>query len=122
MLTDEAIDALDGLADRFDAAGTDVELLLELDRDFHLATFVPEAMPHSFRIARDFWNRTQRYRRRLMSSLSAEQVAMVSMEHRFIIGSIRERDAEGAGERHRLHVRHTRIRLARRPDILDSMR
>jgi DNA-binding GntR family transcriptional regulator len=120
LLSDEQIDRLEELADDAANAADDLNLWTQRDRRFHLESFALEAMPQTFRLARDLWNRTQQYRRNFIATLNADQFGLIDNEHRMIIDSIRRRDAEGAADNLRLHIRRTRLGLMERQDLFDA--
>lgn len=120
LLSDSQIAQLEELATSIEAASNDVNTWLDLDRQFHLGAYVAAAMPRAFRIVRDFWNRTQQYRRQFVASLEPGALDATHLEHRLIVDAIKRRDGEDAAERLSLHIRRTRVGLADRPDLFET--
>jgi DNA-binding GntR family transcriptional regulator len=119
LLEDDQIDRLDELVEDIAKAAGDLNAWIERDRRFHLESYVPETMPQTFRLARDFWRRTQQYRRNYVATLDEAELEVINQEHRLIVNAIRRRDPDGAADLLRLHIRRTRLGLSDRQDLFD---
>ncbi|MFD6517690.1 GntR family transcriptional regulator [Rhodococcus sp. NPDC060176] len=121
VLTETQVERLGQLCNETAVAGSkaDVNEWIDCDRRFHLSAYVPETMPRAYRIASDFWNRTQQYRRGFVATLDEGARYVINMEHRLLLDAIEKRDAEGAADRLRLHIRRTRLALADRQELFD---
>lgn len=95
------------LAERLEAAKDveDVSEWLELDRQFHFATYEPLENPELMRIVGDLWNATQQLRRAYCMLPGA--LAKAYANHQDLLAAIEARDAAGAGELERAHIRET---------------
>jgi DNA-binding GntR family transcriptional regulator len=81
-------------ADHADAVGSgDVAAALEANRRFHFAVLEAPGQPHTLRVVRGLWERTEAYRA-LLYNASEERFAAVDA-HDGIVEALRERDAEG---------------------------
>lgn len=89
----------------------DVERFLELDRQFHLLTYAGVRSPYLHDVVQRLWNTTQHYRRKLMTTLSAEQLEATNADHFLIADSVRRGDVEAAATMVQLHIRRTRSNL-----------
>lgn len=89
----------------------DVERFLELDRQFHLMTYAGVRSPYLHEVVQRLWNTTQHYRRKLMTTLSAEQLEATNADHFLIADSVRRGDVDAAATMVQLHIRRTRNNL-----------
>lgn len=110
-LSAEAIDDLEEWVLEMERAGEldDPSRWVELDRQFHLASYRGAALPEFRRLIESLWNRTQQYRRaytRLPESFETAQ-----LEHRLLLRAIRDRDAVEAETISGMHIRRTRFAL-----------
>lgn len=121
VLSDEQVAHLAALADKIASAGHDISAWIDLDRRFHVESYVAESMPQTFRLVRDLWSRTQQYRRGFVAALDDDALEVINMEHRLIVDAITRRDPEGAAERLRLHIRRTRLGLADRQELFHGV-
>jgi DNA-binding GntR family transcriptional regulator len=118
-LADEAIGELHGLVDGMESA-VDSTAWLDLDRRFHLASYAGAPLPRLRRLIEGFWNSTQQYRRAHLQYLqSSRDLTLVHAEHRLLAAAVGRRDAEGAADVLRSHIRRTRLDLARSPELFD---
>jgi DNA-binding GntR family transcriptional regulator len=118
-LADEAIAALAALVDGMEAA-SEPTAWLDLDRRFHLLSYGGAPLPRLRRMIEGFWNTTQQYRRAHLSYLtSSRDLTLVHAEHRLLYAAIGRRDAVGAEQVLRSHIRRTRLDLARSPELFD---
>lgn len=108
-LTDDDIDALDGIVRELEQVTT-LEEYIELDRAFHLRTYAAARMPQLLAMIERFWNSTQHFRRQFVSEAYGKDVFPFSdPQHVLIMDALRARDAEAAQAMVRLHIRRTRI-------------
>ncbi|MCC6313273.1 MAG: GntR family transcriptional regulator [Thermomicrobiales bacterium] len=99
--------------------------VLDLDRRFHLLTYSAAARPRLLQMIEGFWNSTQQYRRvfyrlagdRLISH--SGNVSLTHMEHRLLVDALERRDADTADNIVRVHIRRTRLTLARYREVFD---
>ena len=95
------------LGERLSAAKRvdDVSEWLEIDRQFHLATYEPLDNPELMQIVVELWNATQQLRRAYCMLPGALEKAYAY--HAELLGAIADRDAQRAGELERAHIRET---------------
>jgi DNA-binding GntR family transcriptional regulator len=118
-LADDAVAELGALVEGMETA-VDSSAWLDLDRRFHLASYAGARLPRLLRLIEGFWNTTQQYRRAHLSYLqSSRDLTLVHAEHRLLLAAIGRRDAEGAADVLRSHIRRTRLDLARSPELFD---
>ena len=97
--------------------GIDVARFLELDRDFHMATYSACSIDPLMSNVRRLWNSTQHYRRAFIALSGPGRMWVVNAEHRLILDAVERRDPVDA-ERHLSgHIRRTRIELSRHPEV-----
>ncbi|HEX7116452.1 MAG TPA: GntR family transcriptional regulator [Steroidobacter sp.] len=90
---------------------TDTEDFLRFDREFHLACYAAANMPRLRSLIERFWNTTQHYRRAFMTINPPAGNWTTRYEHRLLLDAIKRRDAEGAAQLLRSHIRRTRMNL-----------
>lgn len=114
----DTVAQLDSLATRME--GADLETFLRLDRDFHLLTFGGAAAPMLHDIVLRLWNTTQHYRRAyaLLVDIAASPAAHA--EHHLLVDAIRRNETADAEVVQQLHIRRTRMELARHPEVFDT--
>jgi DNA-binding GntR family transcriptional regulator len=118
-LADEAIAELGALVAGMEAAAGSTAWL-DLDRRFHLLSYAGAPLPRLRHMIEGFWNTTQQYRRAHLAYLtSSRDLTLVHAEHRLLHAAIVRRDAEGAEQVLRSHIRRTRLDLARSPELFD---
>jgi DNA-binding GntR family transcriptional regulator len=120
LLTDAQLEHLDELVAQIERATDDLHAWLEHDRSFHLASYAAAPRPRMLHMIDEFWNSSQQYRRAHVTTIPAEELRLVNDEHRVILEALHRRDAIEAETRLRLHLRRTRITLARHPDLFVS--
>lgn len=117
-ITDEEIDRLEALEAEIEAA-TSPDSFVQLDREFHLATYGGCTDEQLLSTVTRFWNTTQHYRRVYAQTIDDQGRSIITYEHRLIIDAIRRRDPID-GERFLSgHIRRTRITLADHPELFD---
>ena len=105
-----------GLQERI-AGFSDIREFLELDREFHLATYsacgIDQLQDNVVRL----WNSTQHYRRAFMEMAGPQRRWVVNAEHNLIIDALQRQDASDA-ERYLVgHIRRTRRELVSHPEV-----
>ncbi len=116
LLSEEAIDRLDGLALAMEAS-SDVEEFLVLDREFHLSGYAAARTSVLGDFVTQLWNRTQHYRRAFTRVFRDEGDRSAHHDHHLIVGALRRRDAEEAERVLAIHIRRTRLELERHPEV-----
>lgn len=94
-----------------EAVSHDTAAWLSADRKFHQQVNRHCAIPQALKIVTQLYHQTQQYRREYIRTVTAERIKLAELEHRTIFASLGHRDADGAAERTRLHIRHTRMVL-----------
>lgn len=118
LLDERAADLLDELAGQMERA-VDAEEFLLLDRQFHFSTYgATETLILHDTVSR-LWNRTHHYRRAFVRVARSQGSEDIHHDHRLIASSVRRGDAEEAARVLHLHIRRTRLELARHPEIFD---
>jgi DNA-binding GntR family transcriptional regulator len=118
-LTEDDVARIEELQHLIEAEGDgiDVARFLELDRDFHMATYSACGIDPLMSNVRRLWNSTQHYRRAFVSLSGPGRMWVVNAEHRLILDAVERRDPVDA-ERHLSgHIRRTRIELGRHPEV-----
>jgi DNA-binding GntR family transcriptional regulator len=82
---------------------------VELDREFHLASYGGAHLPRFRELIEGCWNQTQQYRRAYAQLRGSYDLA--HMEHRLLMEAIERRDVDEAVAISRLHIRRTRLAL-----------
>ncbi|EYR64109.1 GntR family transcriptional regulator [Actinotalea ferrariae CF5-4] len=117
-LDDAVVDRLADLATRMQ--GADLETFLRLDREFHLLSYSGGAAPSIEEIVRRLWNSTQPYRRAYAVLVGVADSPATHAEHTLLVEALRRRDPQDAAHVLELHIRRTRVELARHPDVFDT--
>ncbi len=117
-LDGEAVDRLAGLAGQMEAAG-DVEEFLRLDREFHLGSYAAASTTVLGELVLGLWNRTQHYRRAFTRVFRSTGERSAHLDHHLMVAAIRRGDPEEAGRVLAVHIRRTRLELARHPEIFE---
>lgn len=107
------------LQDRIEAT-TDVATFLDLDRQFHLLSYVGCPSGELLASVTRLWNSTQHYRRAFMLHKAEERWMIVNAEHRLLLDAIARRDEVDCERFLSGHIRRTRIQLADHPEIFDD--
>lgn len=109
---------LEEIQDRIEV-NSDVADFLELDREFHLLTYVGCAIDQLQASITRLWNCTQHYRRSFMNVIGPERRWIVNAEHRLLLEAIKRRDPVDADRFLSGHIRRTRIELMGHPEIFE---
>lgn len=118
-LTDEQRREIERLAAEVETLTGDVSAWLDADRRFHLACYVGVPTPRLLRMIVEFWNTTQRYRRILLTTFTAEDFAVTHDEHRLIANAAVTGNVRAGEDLIRLHIERSRLRLARHRELFD---
>lgn len=116
LLSDADIDAMAGIQDRIEGT-SEVEEFLVLDRELHWAVYQHHAAEELASIVNRLWDTTQHYRRAFTRLAGARRAWIIGAEHRLLIQALRDRDQESAERVLELHIRRTRVELARHPEV-----
>ncbi|WP_150461524.1 GntR family transcriptional regulator [Nesterenkonia ebinurensis] len=117
--SEESLNELEWLAVRMREVVT-VSEFVNLDRQFHLTSFQPAAMPRLLTMAEQQWNTTQHYRRAFVQLIGLENLEETHQEHLLITSALRRRDRRSAEDLFALHIRKTRMSLERHPEIFHT--
>lgn len=120
QLTGDDLVELQGLAERM-AATADVDEFLELDRAFHLGAYRGATTTQLGELVVKLWNTTQPYRRAYSRSMDADAARIVHDEHHLIVSNLRDGDLEDAERVLAGHIRRTRRRLSRHPELFEAL-
>ena len=118
FLTGAVEDELHALQDRIEST-TDVSVFLDLDRQFHLLTYVGCPSAELLGSVTRLWNSTQHYRRAFMLLKADERWSIVNAEHRLLLDAIARGDEVDCERYLSGHIRRTRIQLVNHPEIFD---
>ena len=118
-LTEVDHERLDEVQRRIEA-NTDIELFLDLDREFHMLTYSGCAIDPLNAMVTRLWNSTQHYRRAYVQLGGRARMWVVNSEHRLILDAIVRRDPTDAERYLEGHIRRTRIELGRHPGVFDE--
>ncbi|WP_353813501.1 GntR family transcriptional regulator [Agromyces sp. SYSU T00266] len=114
------LDELQDLAERM-AATSDVDEFLELDRAFHLGGYRGATTTQLGELVVKLWNTTQPYRRAYSRSMDADAARIVHDEHHLIVADLRDGDVDDAERVLAGHIRRTRRRLSRHPELFEAL-
>lgn len=117
-LTPETVTRLGELATEME--GADLEAFLRLDREFHLLSFSAAPVPMLRDMVLRLWNATQHYRRAYAVLVDVASNPVTHAEHHLLVDAIARRDVENAELLQQLHIRRTRVELARHPEVFDA--
>lgn len=117
-LSAAAIDRFAELADGMESA-RDVEEFLRLDREFHLGSYAEARTTVLGDLALVLWNRTQHYRRAFTRVFRSTGDRSAHHDHHLLVGAFRRGDTEEAERVLAVHIRRTRLELARHPEIFE---
>lgn len=115
-MTPADLDRLDQLALEMSTTD-DIDTFLELDRQFHLGSYTSATTSQLGELIVKLWNTTQPYRRAYTRSIGSESWRTVHDEHHLIVQSLRDGDVDDAERVLAGHIRRTRRRLARHPEL-----
>lgn len=93
---------------------------LELDREFHLASYSGCPAEQLLGTVTRLWNATQHYRRTYVVVSGPQRRWVVNCEHRLILDAITRNDPVDAERYLSGHIRRTRIELTARPDLFKA--
>lgn len=115
-LSDADLEQMVAIQDRIEDT-EDVEEFLVLDRRLHWATYRGHQAPQLAAMVARLWDVTQHYRREFTRLAGRERSWIIDSEHRLLIEALRNGDPESAESVLTLHIRRTRLELARHPEI-----
>ena len=104
----------------------DPAVWLDLDRQFHLASYAAAPMSRLLKMIEGFWNTTQQYRRVYYTMVAAEwspddpALPMTHLDHCLLLDALERRDADDASSMMRAHIRRTRLTLAASQHLFDE--
>ncbi len=96
----------------------DIERFLVLDREFHWAAYCGARAPQLTLMVERLWDTTQHYRRAFSRMTGAERAWVVNSEHRLLIEATAAKNLENASTVLSMHIRRTRVELAKHPELL----
>lgn len=115
-LTTTDIEQMVAIQDKIEATD-DVEEFLVLDRQLHWTSYRGHQAPQLATMVARLWDVTQHYRREFTRLAGSDRSWIIDSEHRLLIEALRHRDVESAESVLTLHIRRTRLELARHPEI-----
>jgi DNA-binding GntR family transcriptional regulator len=115
-LTEADLDELTALQEQIEATD-DVERFLVLDRRLHWATYRHHRADELANFVARLWDTTQHYRRVFYGLTADQRQWIIRAEHRLLIEALRDRDYGSAEHILELHIRRTRVELARHPEV-----
>ncbi len=118
-LAPDALDELAALARRISEVGHDTETFLQLDREFHLASYAAAQTSQLEPLIRKLWNTTAPYRRAYVASWGPDLRRIAHEEHHLMVAALKDGDVEEAERVLAGHIRRTRRQLARNPHVFD---
>jgi DNA-binding GntR family transcriptional regulator len=118
-LTDADVAGLERIQERIEA-GVDVATFLELDREFHLASYTGCRIDQLTGTVVRLWNATAHYRRTFVTLTGPGRQWVINAEHRLLLDAIARRDGTDAERFLAGHIRRTRIELGKHPEIFTS--
>ena len=119
LLTEADHQRLEDVQRRIEA-NTDLELFLDLDREFHMLTYSGCAIDPLNSMVTRLWNSTQHYRRAYVALGGQSRMWVVNSEHRLILDAVVRRDATDAERFLEGHIRRTRIELSHHPEMFQG--
>jgi DNA-binding GntR family transcriptional regulator len=114
--TDSVIAQMASLAHEMEQTD-DLEVFLDLDRQFHFATYRAEGTYVLGDLVTQLWNTTQPYRRAYTGSVDREHMRLYHDDHHMLVRALRDGDLELAEQVVAIHIRRTRVNLERHPEI-----
>lgn len=96
----------------------DIERFLVLDRAFHWASYSGASAPQLTLMVERLWDTTQHYRRAFSRMTGSDRAWVVNSEHRLLIEAAVARNLENASTVLSMHIRRTRVELAKHPEML----
>jgi len=119
-LSDPDLDRLQALSQAM-SEETDLDRFLDLDREFHLGSYARADTTQLGDLVVKLWNTTQPYRRAYSASLDGDARRIVHDEHHLIVAALRDGDIADAERVLAGHIRRTRRRLSRHPELFESL-
>jgi DNA-binding GntR family transcriptional regulator len=119
LLTDVDHERLEDVQRRIEE-NTDLELFLDLDREFHMLTYSGCAIDPLNSMVTRLWNSTQHYRRAYVALGGQSRMWVVNSEHRLILDAVVRRDATDGERFLEGHIRRTRIELGHHPEMFQG--
>lgn len=101
------------------AATDDIDLFLQLDREFHLGSYARAKTSQLGELVTKLWNTTQPYRRAYTRFIDDDARRIVHDEHHLIVASLAEGDSGDAARVLAGHIRRTRRRLSAHPELFE---
>ena len=98
-------------------ASNNIEEFLELDRQFHFATYRAEGTYVLRDLVTRLWNTTQPYRRAYTGLVDQEHMRIFHDDHHMLVSALRDGDMKLAEQIVGIHIRRTRVNLERHPEI-----
>jgi DNA-binding GntR family transcriptional regulator len=118
-LTDADLEQMRAVQDQIEA-NDDVERFLVLDRQFHWLSYSRHAAPQLAAMIERLWDTTQHYRRAFVRLTRSDGSWIIDAEHRLLLEALTRRDAHTASTVLGMHIRRTRVALARHPELLSA--
>jgi DNA-binding GntR family transcriptional regulator len=118
-LTDADIEEMESLQARIEE-NDDVERFLVLDREFHWASYRRHTAPQLAVMVGRLWDSTQHYRRAFVQLTSSHGSWIITAEHQLLLEAIKAKDADSAATVLAMHIRRTRVALARHTELFDE--
>jgi DNA-binding GntR family transcriptional regulator len=115
-LTPADVDEMRRLQDLIEG-NDDVERFLVLDRAFHWASYRGHDTPQLATMVERLWDTTQHYRRAFVELSKSQGSWIITAEHRLLLESVAERDAETSAMVLAMHIRRTRVSLAQHAEL-----
>jgi DNA-binding GntR family transcriptional regulator len=98
----------------------DVERFLVLDRQFHWASYRRHSAPQLAVMVGRLWDTTQHYRRAFVQLTHSQGSWIITAEHRLLLEAVRAQDLDSANTVLAMHIRRTRVALARHTELFDE--
>jgi DNA-binding GntR family transcriptional regulator len=123
-LTDTDVRRLEEVQERIEALpsedGAAVVTFLELDREFHLASYTGCRIDQLTGSVVRLWNSTAHHRREFVTLTGPGRKWVINAEHRLLLDAISRRDVVDAERFLAGHIRRTRIELSRHPELFEG--
>lgn len=116
-LTDDDVAEMREIQDAIEAT-TGVEEFLDLDRRLHWTSYRGHRTTLLGTMVERLWDTTQHYRREFVRLSGGSGSWVINSEHRLLIEAIERRDGSAAQDVLALHIRRTRVELARHPGLI----
>ncbi len=117
-LSSTQLDRLADLANQMQ--DTDLETFLRLDREFHLLSFSAAKTHMLHDLVLRLWNSTQHYRRAFAVVVGVNRTSATHAEHRLLVDALARGQLADAEDLLTVHIRRTRLELARHPEVFDT--